>query len=62
MTECTRITKNSRTIIDYIITNNRNITAGINNANKIPDHEAIQIIIRSHYTTIGLISVGEYVE
>ena len=41
------------TIIDYIITNNRNILAGINNTNKISDHKAIQIIIRSNSTTIN---------
>lgn len=43
--EFTRITQNSRTLIDYVITNTRNISAKVNISNKISDHEAIDIMI-----------------
>lgn len=45
MKDFTRITENSKTLIDYIISNNQNISAEINIANKISDHETIDIII-----------------
>lgn len=41
--ECTRITVNSMTIIDYVITNNPMISAKTNINNKISDHETINI-------------------
>ena len=41
--EYTRLTESSKTIIDYIITNNRSITAKNNISNKISDHESINI-------------------
>lgn len=44
--ESTRITSRSRTLIDYVITNNHSkISAKNNNVNKISDHEAIEIKI-----------------
>lgn len=43
--EYTRITKRSKTLIDYIITNNEAITAECNVNNKIADHESIDIFI-----------------
>ena len=43
----TRITHHSKTIIDYIITNNENIKVINNSANKISDHEAIDIKIEN---------------
>lgn len=43
--EYTRITKHSKTIIDYIISNNENIKVKTNSSNKISDHEAIDIKI-----------------
>lgn len=43
--EYTRITKRSKTLIDYIITNNESITAESNVNNKIADHESIDIFI-----------------
>ena len=42
--EFTRITQSSETLIDYIITNTKNITARINVDNKIADHEPILLI------------------
>ena len=41
--ECTRVTKISSTIIDYIITNNYKIKCTYSKDNKISDHEVINI-------------------
>lgn len=41
----TRITRYSKTLIDYVITNMHNLTLNINAHNKISDHEMIDIII-----------------
>ena len=43
MREFTRITKNSKTLIDYIITNNEMVLAKNNINNKITDHECIDM-------------------
>ena len=45
MTDYTRITNNSETLIDYVITNNDYSLAQININNKIADHETIDIHI-----------------
>ena len=45
MNEFTRIIQSSKTFIDCIITNTRNITANTNVDNKITDHEPIDILI-----------------
>ena len=37
----TRVTKDSKTVIDYVITNIKNITSNISSTNKISDHEVI---------------------
>ena len=42
---CMYVIANTKTIIDYVITNNINITANNNISNKITDHEAIDIKI-----------------
>ena len=42
--EFTRITHNSKTLIDYIIINMGHITARTNVDNKIADHESIDIL------------------
>ena len=47
MKEFTRITKNSKTLIDYIITNNEMVSAKNNTNNKITDHECIDIFIEN---------------
>ena len=47
MKEFTRITKNSKTLIDYIITNNEILSAKNNTNNKITDHECIDIFIEN---------------
>lgn len=39
----TRVTKNSKTIIDYVITNSNKVDVKIKSNNKIADHEAINI-------------------
>ena len=41
----TRITLNSKTITDYVITNNFNIKVNNSKINKISDHEIIEIYI-----------------
>lgn len=41
--ENTRITKNTQTLIDYVITNSKKITAKTNIKRKIADHETIDI-------------------
>lgn len=45
--EYTRVTKSSSTIIDFVITNNYDISVNNCNTNKISDHEMINILIRS---------------
>lgn len=44
----TRIAKNSKTLIDYVISNNENIDCSIMNENKISDHETINIKLLSY--------------
>lgn len=39
----TRVTKNSKTIIDYVITNSNKVDVKIKSNNKIAYHEAINI-------------------
>ena len=41
--EYTRVTKTSRTIVDYVITNNYGIKSENCRTNKISDHEVINI-------------------
>lgn len=43
----TRITENTKTIIDYVITNSENVSAANNSLNKIADHEAIDIKVKT---------------
>lgn len=43
----TRVTKNTKTIIDYVITNSDKISVQHSNTNKISDHEIINILIRN---------------
>lgn len=43
----TRITRDTKTIIDYVITNNVNINVNISNSNKISDHEIIDINVEN---------------
>ena len=43
----TRVTKNSKTVIDYVITNIKDITSNISSTNKILDHELIEIRIKN---------------
>ena len=43
----TRVTKDSKTIIDYVTTNVKNITSNISSTNKISDHELIEIRIKN---------------
>ena len=43
----TRVTKDSKTVIDYVITNVTNITSDISSTNKISDHELIEIRIKN---------------
>lgn len=45
--EFTRITQSSKTLIDFVITNNNNISAKTNSSNKISDHETIDIIVNN---------------
>lgn len=45
VTEYTRITQYSKTLIDYVITNNERISVTNNINNKISDHESINIAI-----------------
>lgn len=53
VTDYTRVTKNTKTIIDYVITNNYNIYARNNGENKIADHEAIDITIPNRYNEVS---------
>ena len=43
--EFTKITKNSKPLIDYIITNKEMVSTRVNINNKISDHECIDIFI-----------------
>lgn len=45
--EYTRVTKSSNTIIDYVITNTKKVSAKISTNNKISDHEVIDIEIKN---------------
>ena len=45
MNEFTRITQSSKTLINYIITNMRNITGRTNVGNKVADYKSIDILI-----------------
>lgn len=47
ITDYTRITRNSRTIIDYVITNNLNIKVNNSRINKISDHEIVEMYIET---------------
>ena len=51
MKKYTRIMKDSKTLIDYIITNNEIVSARNNINNKITDNECIDIL--SRMKTIG---------
>ena len=42
-----RVTENTRTLIDFVIINNINVSAKNNGENKIADHEAIDINIKN---------------
>lgn len=64
MNEYTRITANSKTLIDYIITNKEGITAKNNINNKIADHESIDILVecetKQQYDHAKEISIFKY--
>ena len=47
VTEYTRVTENTKTLIDFVITNSINVSAKNNGENKIADHEAIDINIKN---------------
>lgn len=44
----TRITENTKTLIDYVVTNTKNIAVQNSFTNKISDHEIIEIIIEDN--------------
>ena len=47
VTEYTRVTENTKTLIDFVITNSINVSAKTNGENKIADHKAIDINIKN---------------
>lgn len=47
VSDYTRVTENTKTLIDFVITNNMNILVKNNDENKISDHEAIDITIKN---------------
>ena len=52
MNEYTRIRESSKTLIDYIITNNKSITAKNNISKQVSDHESIENFIGNNYVAI----------
>lgn len=49
ISDFTRITQASKTVIDYVITNMYNVSTTINNKIKISDHETIQIEVKHRH-------------